>query len=320
MLLISIPDDYPSVVADTPAHVRLREVAEVALYTSLPRSTDELLGRINRAHTVVAIRASSKFTAGVLERARPALQHIAIWGTGTDTVDLEAAKRLGITISNTPNTATEAMAEHCLALMLAVARRLVTLDVAVRSGEWPRGMLFQLSGKTLGIIGTGAIGTRFAQLARGMDMKVIAWTMHPDPHKAQVTGFTYIDTLEELLKRSDVVSLHLRLTPQTRGTIGAAQFAFMKDGAIFINSARGDIVDEVALEATLRSGKLLGAGLDVFAVEPIRPDNALLSLPNVVLTPHTGGTTPEALQEGLNLAAENVVAFLQTGSPLHRVV
>ncbi len=317
---IVVPDDSPPVISGTPALERIRGAGETAVYTTPPASEDGLIRRLAGAHTAVNIRGSCKFPARVLEAAAGTLRHVAVWGTGTDHIDLGAARRLGITVSNTPDTATDAVAEHCLALLLAIARRLVALDAAVRGGRWERGMLFQCAGKTLGIIGTGVIGTRVAELGRGIGMDVIAWTMHPDAEKAGRSHFTYVETLDALLQASDVISLHLRSSAETRGLLGAAQFARMKAGAIFINTARGDIVDETALVAALRSGRVSGAGLDVFAVEPMSPGSPLRGLPNVVLTPHTAGTTPEALAAGLDRCAENVVRFLARGDVAHRVV
>ena len=316
---IVIPDDSPPVISGTPALERIRAAGETVVHTSPAASEGDLVQRLRGAHTVVNIRGYSKFTGGVLEAASPALKHLAIWGTGTDNVDLTAARRLGIIVSNTPNTATDAIAEHCLALLLAIARRVLQLDAGVRRGGWERGMLFQCLGKTLGIIGTGAIGTRFAELGRAIGMRVVAWTLHPDAGKAGRAGFTYVPTLDALLSASDVVSLHLRSSPETRGLLGAEQFAKMRRGAIFINTARGAIVDEGALARALQSGHLGGAGIDVFATEPVPRDHPLLSAPNAVLSPHTSGTTPEALANGLNLCAENVTRFLAAGAVVHRV-
>lgn len=317
---IVIPDDSPEVISGTPALARIRSVGETVVFNSPPASADDLIERLRGAHTIVNIRGYCKFPADVLDAMSGTVKHLAIWGTGTDNVDLAAARRLGILVSNTPNTATEAIAEHCLALFLAVARHITGLDSAVRRGEWPRGMLFQGRGKTLGIIGTGAIGTGFAELGRGIGMRVVAWTLHPDPEKAGRVGFTYLPSLQSLLAEADVVSLHLRSSPDTRGLLGAREFGRMRDGAIFINTARGDIVDEGALAEALRTGKLAGAGLDVFAKEPVPSDNPLVKLPNVVLSPHTAGTTPEALANGLNLCAENVVRYITEGEVLNRVV
>ncbi|MGH2373481.1 MAG: NAD(P)-dependent oxidoreductase [Candidatus Methylomirabilales bacterium] len=320
MARIVVPDDSPPVLTGTAAIERIRSAGDTVVFNTPPASEDDLIRRIDGAHTVVNIRGYCKFPLRVLEAVDGTLRHLAVWGTGTDNIDLAAARRLGIVVSNTPGTATDALAEHTLALLLAVARRLVSLDAGVREGGWERGMLFQCCGKTLGIIGTGAIGSRVAELGRSIGMRVIAWTLHPDAEKARRRGFAYVSTLDDLLEQADVVSLHLRSSPATRGIIGPGQFARMKTGAIFLNTARGDLVDEDALVAALRSGQLLGAGLDVFSTEPVQADNPLKGLPNVVLTPHTGGTTPEALEAGLNLCADNVVSYLTRGEVSHRVV
>jgi D-3-phosphoglycerate dehydrogenase len=291
---------------------------EVTVYTSRPETQDELMARIQGAHTVVNIRAYCKFTADVLH-ACPTLQHLAVWGTGTDNIDLQAAKARGVTVTNTPNTATEAVAEQGLALLLAVARRLPAIDAQLKRGEWTRGMLTQICGKTLGIIGTGVIGQRLAQLGNGIGMSVIAWTYHPDAAIARALGFRYLPSMADVLRQADVVSLHLRYSPDTERIIGAKELALMKPSAIFINTARGQLVDQAALYEALRDGRIAGAGLDVFEREPIEASDPLLTLSNVVLSPHTAGTTPEALMNGLNRCAANVVEFLQGKVP-HRVV
>jgi D-3-phosphoglycerate dehydrogenase len=315
---IVIPDDFPPVISGTPALDTLKAHGDVDLYTSRPDTQDELIARIRGAHTVVNIRAYCKFTAEVLT-ACPGLKHLAVWGTGTDNVDLATAKDRGILVTNTPNTATDSVAEQGLALMLAVARRVPFLDAQVKRGEWVRGMLTQLAGKTLGLLGTGVIGLRMAQLGKGIGMQVIAWTYHPDPAKAEAVGLRYVATMADVLRQADVVSLHLRYSPDTERLIGAKELARMKPSALFINTARGQLVDQQALYEALRDGTIAGAGLDVFDQEPIAPHDPLLTLPNVVLSPHTAGTTPEALMNGLNLCAANVGAFLE-GRIQNRVV
>jgi phosphoglycerate dehydrogenase-like enzyme len=315
---IVIPDDFPPVISGTPALQSLQAHGEVDIYTSRPDSEDELIRRMRGAHTVVNIRGYCKFTADVLG-ACPGLKHLAVWGTGTDNVDLQAAQALGILVTNTPNTATDAVAEQGLALMLAVARKIPSIDAQVRRGEWVRGMLTQLCGKTLAIIGTGVIGLRMAQVGKGIGMNVIAWTYHPDPLKAAAAGFRYVPTLADALRQADVVSLHLRYSPDTERLIGAKELALMKATALLINTARGQLVDQKALHAALRDGTIAGAGLDVFEQEPVDPQDPLFTLPNVVLSPHTAGTTPEALMNGLNLCAANVVAFL-AGHVQNRVI
>jgi phosphoglycerate dehydrogenase-like enzyme len=171
----------------------------------------------------------------------------------------------------------------------------------------------ELHGKTCGIIGLGAIGRQFARLAAAIGMRVIAWTMHPKP----LPGVELVE-LEELYRTSDVVSVHLRLSPETAGFVGARQFDLMKGSAILINTARGAIVDEPGLLDALAEGRIRGAGLDVFAVEPLPEGHPLTFLPNVVMTPHCAGITPEALEAGLRMAVENVWAFAD-GHPEHVV-
>jgi phosphoglycerate dehydrogenase-like enzyme len=318
MAKVIIPDDFPPVISGTPALQTMQDHGAVTIYTSRPETQDELMARMQGAHTVVNIRAYCKFTADVL-RACPILKHLAVWGTGTDNIDLQAARSLGITVTNTPNTATDAVAEQGLALLLAVARKIPHLDAQVKQGEWARGMLTQVCGKTLGLLGTGAIGLRMAQLGKGIGMQVIAWTFHPDPATAEAMGFRYVPAMADVLHQADVVSLHLRYSPQTERIIGAQELTLMKPTALFINTARGQLVDQQALYEALRDGRIAGAGLDVFEREPIESHDPLLTLPNVVLSPHTAGTTPEALMNGLNLCAANVVAFLE-GRVQHRVV
>ncbi len=316
MLRIVIPDDAPAVLAPSRAYERWREQTRgryhLDYFDTLPGSVENLITRIREADIVINIRSSSKFTRQVFE-ACPKLRLLSLWGTGTDNVDLAAAAERGVTVTNTPAVSAPAIAEHCLALMLAVARRLVHLDAEVRRGAWPKGFVTQLTGKTLGIIGLGAIGSRFARLGEALGMKVIAWSFHAKPE----LPFEMVP-LERLYRESDVVSLHLRLSPATERMIGRGEFAMMKPGAIFLNTARGPIVDEEALVEALASGHLGGAGLDVFAVEPLPAGHPLTRLTNVVLTPHSAGVTREALEAGLSLALENVENFL-AGRPTHVV-
>ena len=305
---IVIPDDFPVVMATSRAYRQLIESTPVKHYDTLAGSEAGLLERLRDFETVINIRSSTKFTASVFA-ACPQMKLLSLWGTGTDNVDLAAAARHGVTVVNTPGVSATSIAEHALMLTLAVARNVVTNHNGVVAGSWPRGQAMQLHGKTLGVIGLGAIGRKFAKLAEGIGMKVIAWTMHPDP----ALGFALVD-LDDLLRTSDVVSVHLRLSDQTTGFIDRARLAMMKRGAILVNTARGPIVDEAALVEALRSGKLAGAGLDVFDIEPLPAGHPLTGLPNAVLTPHSAGITPEVLEAGLALAIENVRSF-QCGKP-----
>ena len=309
---IHIPDDAPPVLRSSAVWPELARRAKLDYYDTLPAGEDELIERITAAELVLNIRSSQKFNERVFA-ACPGLRLVSVWGTGTDHVDLGAAARHGVTITNTPEVSATSIAEHTLALLFAVARRLPEVDARTRRGEWARGRSVELRGKTCGVIGLGAIGRRFAGLARGIGMRLVAWTTHP----REVDGIEMV-SLDELYRTSDVISMHLRLSPETTGMIGSAQFAMMKPGVILINTARGAIIDEPALIDALGSGRIAGAGLDVFGTEPLPQGHPLTALPNTVLTPHCAGITPEALEAGLRLAVENVWAFLD-GRPQHVV-
>jgi D-3-phosphoglycerate dehydrogenase len=303
MTTISIPDDAPPVLRSSAVWPELAARATLDYHDTLPGSEDRLIERLRDHELVLNIRSSCKFTARVFESC-PRLRLVSVWGTGTDHVDLAAAARHGVTITNTPGVSAISIAEHTLALLLAVARRIPQIDAATRAGGWPRGQSVELYGKTCGIIGLGAIGRQFARIAAGIGMRVIAWTMHPRPGDAIVP-------LDELYRTSDVISMHLRLSPDTVGFIGPSEFALMKKNAILINTARGAIVDETALLDALASCRIAGAGLDVFAAEPLPPGHPLTKLSNVVITPHCAGITPEALEAGLRLSVENIWAYLE---------
>ena len=300
MPTIVIPDDYPAVMAASSAYRRLIEKTPVSYYDTLPGSEEALIERIRDFEIVINIRSSTKLTPEVFA-ACPRMRLLSLWGTGTDNVDLDAARQHGVTVTNTPAVSAISIAEHSLMLALAVARRAVAIHNGVVAGEWPRGQSVQLHGKTLGVIGLGAIGRQLARIAQGVGMRVIAWTMHPNP----ALGFELLD-LEELLRVSDVISLHLRQSPESVGFIGRAQFEMMKPGVILVNTARGPIVDEAALIEALRTCRIAGAGLDVFDVEPLPAGHPLTTLDNAVLTPHCGGVTPEVLEAGLALAIDNI--------------
>jgi D-3-phosphoglycerate dehydrogenase len=299
-----VPDDWPPVLAASPRFAKLHEITEVEYFDSLPGSGERLIERIRDAELVINIRSSSRFSADVFQSC-PRLRMLSVWGTGTDNIDLAAAAQHGVTVTNTPAVSASSIAEHALTLMLAVARRIPQQDAAVREGNWPRGQGLELRGKTLGIIGLGAVGRRFAELGRGIGMRVIAWTLNPNP----ALGFELVD-FEELLGSSDVVSIHLRLSERTNGMIGSRELGLMKESAILVNTARGPIVDEAALVAALEKNRIRGAGLDVFSSEPLPAGHTLTRLSNVVLTPHCAGITPEALEAGLEMAVENVRSYL----------
>jgi phosphoglycerate dehydrogenase-like enzyme len=250
--------------------------------------------------------------------ACPRLKIVSVWGTGTDNIDLNAAGMRGVTVCNTPGINAFAVAEHALTLMLAVGRRIVTLDAEMRHGRWPREMLTQLLGKTLGVFGMGAIGGRLATIARGIGMNVLGWSALGDEGRIRKTGAKPASK-EQILSTADVVSLHVRLTTETRNFLGRKELAMMKPSAILVNTGRGALVDREALLAALRERRLLGAGLDVFHQEPLAPDDPILSLPNVIVSPHNAGQTPEVIRDGLLAAVANIENYL-SGKPSNLVV
>ncbi len=318
MLRIVVPDDFPPALTGSSAEARLRALGEVTVYTE--RGADrpeELMRRIGDAEVVLNIRAHARFTEAVLA-ACPRLRLISIWGAGVDNVDLEACRRRGVAVTHTPGVNADAVAEHTIALMLAVMRRIPALDREVRRGEWPRGLLVQAHGKTLGVIGLGAIGSRVAALGRALGMRVLAWTLRPDAGRAAQVGAEAVP-LERLLAEADVVSLHLRLSAETRGVLGPERLRQMKPGAFLVNTARGALVDRDALLEALRLGRLAGAALDVFHEEPLPAGDPLLALPQVVLTPHNAGMTREVIEAGLHRAVANIEHFMR-GAPTDVVV
>jgi glyoxylate reductase len=276
--------------------------------TELGRSEEDVITLLSEGDAAITL-LSDPLTRRVLE-ANPNLRMVANYAVGTNNIDVEAARELGIVVTNTPGVLTEATADLTMALILAVLRRLVEGDAEVRrTGQcvWePLHLLgTSLQGKRLGIIGMGRIGNAVAHRARAFGMEVI--------------GVTRGQPLDELLATSDVVSIHVPLRPETRHMIDGAALARMKRGAFLINTARGPIVDENALCDALESGHLAGAGLDVFEHEPtVNP--RLLAMPHVVIPPHIGSATHETRDAMARIAATEVRRFLQGLAPLHRVV
>lgn len=316
--MIVVPDDFPSVFEGSQAHARAKALGEVRVFTERGADDEaELIRRIGRARAVVNIRAHARFTDGVFN-ACPTVKLVSVWGTGTDNVDLHAAGMRGVTVCNTPGVNAFAVAEHALTLMLAVARKITILDREMRKGKWPREMLTQLLGKTLGVFGVGTIGARVATLGRGIGMEVLGWSAQGDQARIRAAGARPA-AKEEILRIADVVSLHLRLVPETRGFIGRKELGLMKPSAILVNTGRGALVERDALLGALREGRIMGAGLDVFHQEPLPADDPILSLPNVVCSPHNAGQTPEVVRDGLLRAVANVESFLK-GKPTDIVV
>jgi D-3-phosphoglycerate dehydrogenase len=314
---IAIPGDDPPQLQDSPELERLRSYGEVVLYRDRPESDDEKLRRLDGATCLLNSRGAVKWP-GALLRQLPDLKMITVCGIGTDSIDLAAAMDLGIIVCNIPGQTAPIVAEHALALMFAVARQAWHQTDLVKRGGWKTGFNLYLRGKTLGVIGAGPIGAEMIRLGRAVGMQVQAWTFHPTPARAQELGLRFV-ALEELLRTSDVVSVHVKLTDATRGMIGRREVGWMRPGAILVNTARGAIVDNGALAEALNAGRLAGAGIDVFDVEPPPADHPLLGCQQVVLTPHVADQNVEGMEILNRGAVENVIAFLE-GRPQNRVV
>jgi phosphoglycerate dehydrogenase-like enzyme len=316
-LAIVIPGDDPPQLQGSPHLERLKNHGEVILHVDRPSTVEAKVRRAGNAVCLINSRGAVKWPGEVLRRL-PRLKMISVCGIGTDAIDLETAKELGIVVCNLPGQTAPIVAEHALGLLLALAKRAWFQTSELKSGRWTALDNVFLRGKTLGLVGAGSIAAELARLGKAIGMAVLAWTFHPTPERAARLGVTFV-SLEELMSRSDVVSVHVKLTNESRGLIGVKQIRWMKRGAMLINTARGPIVDSKALVDALNSGHLGGAGIDVFDAEPIPADDPLLACQQVVLTPHNADQTPEGM-ELLNAGVvDNVIAFLQ-GHSRNRVV
>jgi D-3-phosphoglycerate dehydrogenase / 2-oxoglutarate reductase len=268
----------------------------------------------------LVVRSQTRVDAELLAAAAPRLGVVGVASVGTDRIDIDAATRAGVMVVNAPTGNTIAAAEHTMALMLAMLRRIPAADASVRSGAWDRAAYTgaELRGKTLGIIGLGKIGRALARRAAAFEARTLAYDPYLTAEQAAEQGARLVG-LPELLLRADVITVHTPLTAQTRGMIGRAQLEAMKPGAYLLNVARGGIVDEAALADTLRSGHLAGAAVDVFSSEPMSADNPLRDAPNVVLTPHLGASTAEAQDRVGTEMAEQVVEALAGVTPPYAV-
>jgi len=275
-------------------------------------SPDELIACIGD-YDGLAIRSATKVTTDVLAAATN-LKVVGRAGIGVDNVDIPEATARGVVVMNTPFGNSITTAEHAIALMFSLARQIPAANASTRAGKWEKSkfMGVELTGKTLGIIGCGNIGAIVADRALGIKMKVIAFDPYLSPERAVDLGVEKVD-LDSLLARADFITLHTPLTETTRGIVDAAAFAKMKDGVRLINCARGGLVVETDLRAALESGKVAGAALDVFEVEPAR-ENPLFDLPNVIATPHLGAATSEAQENVAIQVAEQMADYLLDGA------
>ena len=294
----------------------LRAFGEVTEYDLTP---DELLiPRLQGADAVICNK--TRITAAVMA-ACPTVKYISLFATGYNNIDVDYAAAHGVTVCNVPGYSTEAVAQHTFAFILALTDRVHEYNATVAQGDWIRSRTFsyfpiplmELCGKTIGIVGYGAIGRRVGDMARAFGMKVLVHGRRPIPD----TDVEQVP-FAELLRRSDVVTLHCPLNGDSEGMMNATAFGMMKKGAIFINTARGGLVDETALRAALDSGHLLGAGIDVLQVEPMTADCPLYGAPNCILTPHIAWAGLETRHRLMGVVADNIRHYL-AGDAVNRV-
>ena len=317
-------DKFTVVVTETihPAGIQLLADAGVEVVQLLPGSDEAALMEVAPGADAFITRGSIKVTRQIME-ASPRLRVVGVHGVGCDHVDLQAARELGKVVLNTPAALTETVAEMTLALMLALTRRVVSADKAVRAGKWTRkyGDLIgsELLDKTIGIIGLGRIGSAVAHRLKSFRVELLYYDVANRPELEPELDIMRVD-LDTLFRASDIITLHTPHTPQTRNLVSKRAFNLMKDGVYLVNTARGKIIDQPALIDALKKGKVAGAALDVFEEEPLNPSNPLTSMDNVILTPHLAASSREAMRRMAVQAAEGVMAVLRGGIPESPVV
>ena len=296
----------------------LKNLGDLTVYDRTP--PEEVVARIGDAEIVFTNK--TLLTAEVLD-ACPGIRFIGVLATGYNVVDTAAARAWNIPVTNVPTYGTDAVGQYAIALLLEICHHVAHHADAVRSGRWTRSQdfcfwdypLIELSGKTMGIIGFGRIGQSTGRIAKALGMRVIAVDKNPNPSGAEIAEYV---SLDDLLSQSDVISLHCVLTPETQGIIRKETIEKMKPGVILLNNSRGPLIVEQDLADALQSGKVYAAGLDVVSVEPIRADNPLLNAPNCLITPHISWAPKESRKRLMDIAVNNLAAFLK-GEPVNVV-
>ncbi len=282
------------------------------------RTTIELIDAVDGADALIT--TAIPVTSDVME-AMPDCRGIVSAGIGFDHVDVAAATARGIMVANVPDFCAREVANHTLGLLLTCVRKIVRLNNVMQAGQWDRTMLHPMSslyGETLGLISFGRIARQVARRAQAFDLRVIAYDPHVEAEGASAVGVELV-SLEALLRESDYVSVHAPLTPSTRRLLSDREFEHMKPTALVFNTGRGGVIDEAALVRALGAGQIAGAGIDVFEQEPFSPDNPLIGMENVVLTPHAAGYSDEAIRTVRRLAAAEMVRMLGGERPLNLV-
>ena len=308
---VAILDDYQDVARRLADWKSLP--AEVVVFRDHLSDESKVAARLADFDVVVAMRERTPFPRSLFERL-PRLRLLVTTGMRNASIDLRAAADRGVVVSGTAGLPSPT-AELTWALILALVRHVPREDRATREGRWQETLGTTLKGRTLGVLGLGQLGSRVARVGKAFEMDVIAWSQNLTAVRATAVGATLAGSRDELLARADVVTIHLVLSDRTRGLVGARELGLMRPTAYLVNTSRGPIGDEDALIATLRAGKIAGAGLDVFDEEPLPADHPLRRLPNTVITPHLGYVTEETYQIFYSQALEDIRAF-QAGAPV----
>ena len=307
MKRLAIIDDYQNVALAMTDWSVLGDDVSITVFDDHLDDENRLADRLRDFEIICVMRERTPFPETLLKRL-PRLEHLFTPGMGNASIDVAAARRQGVVVSGSP-TLGHPTVELTWGLILALARNVVAEERATRAGHWQTTIGVGLKGKTLGIVGLGRLGKRVAEVGRALGMTVIAWSLNLTPERCEGTCARYVGK-DELLRTSDVVTIHLRLGAGTRFLIGRPEFEQMKNSAWLINTSRGPIVDEEALVEALETGAIGGAGLDVFDVEPLPMDHPLRKAPNTVITPHLGFVTVENYQVFFRRAVENIRAWL----------
>jgi phosphoglycerate dehydrogenase-like enzyme len=312
MTRVAILDDYQNVAMGLADWKSLPVGTEVVAFRDHLHEIDAVAKRLADFEVVVAMRERTAFPRALLEKL-PKLRLLVTTGMRNASIDMKAAADRGVTVCGTTGLPYPT-AELTWGLVLALFRRIAVEDRATREGKWQTTLGLGLNGKTLGVIGLGTLGSRVARYGKAFEMEVLAWSQNLTAERAAEVGATLVGK-DELLRRADVVSIHLVLSDRARGLLGARELALMKRTAYLVNTSRGPIVDEAALIRALQDGTIAGAGLDVFEPEPLALDHPFRKLPNTVVTPHLGYVTEETYRIFFGHALEDVQAFLR-GAPV----
>lgn len=315
-VIITFPLD-PHEIPDYDNHVRNFEQKgyEVILDKRFHRlEQDELIELLQKHDAYAYIFSGERIDKKIIENC-PTVKLYVKMGVGLDKVDVEACTALGVTVANTPSANSEAVAEYAVSMMLALSRKIIMFDKSMRQGDFSKAFGTCLLYKTLGIIGFGNIGKLVAKLVQGFDMRVLVYDVQKAEEDTNEYGCTFV-SLGKLLEESDFVTIHVPLLDETRNMISIKEFDMMKSGAQLCNCARGGIVDEEAMIAALKSGKLKGAALDTFSEEPLPSTSELYNLENVIISPHIAGMTYEARSKVVQMAFRNIIEFSEGNNPL----